>query len=545
MLKNFFPIIAALIIASVGLVSYANSLNGGLVMDDGQVITEEKLSGYLSNPLGYLRPNSPRVLANYTFALNYSIHGTQTFGYHLVNLWIHLLNSCMVAYLGYLIASKLVRPEFHSRHQMFSRYTGLLAGLIFVSHPLQTMAVTYITQRYTSLATTFYLLAFVAVFSLGFARQSWIKILGYVIALSAFVLGLATKETVATLPLVLLATMVLVNYTKTGKLLIDLRKHLLPLLVVIFLIALGVYLAFYFYNLDFMFSPKPTTNGETVTWYQYALTQFRVNLTYISRVLVPLRLNADHDIRVATNLFEPLVLVGIGVWVGLWAIVWRFRSTYPVIAWGILWFLVTLLVDGSILPISDVSNEYRVYLPMVGASIVGGYLLSWLMTNKKLTTLYLSAILIAIYGVLTFNRNFIYANSESFWKDITLKSPNKARGFVNYGMEVHARGRVEEAIVAYDRALQIDPERATAMANIGVVFAQVGELEQAFAIYNQVLAIEPENVNALNGLGIISLKEDDPIRAVDYFQRALEIEPDNLTVQKNLGLAQAQLDQRN
>lgn len=517
-----FIALAAMLIMCVGLVSYSNSLTGDLVMDDGWVITGNNLEKYLDSLDPYLTQRSPRSLTNLTFALNYALHGTDTFGYHVVNLVIHLTNSVLVVVLANLILQQISGTK-HLRKDI-----GLIAGLIFVSHPIQTMAVSYITQRYASLVTLVYLVAMcVYFFTRQIPRLKYWGLLGVGIL---FVIGLAAKETIITLPAVLLVSEY-IFYRQTW------RRINWPLIggsVIGGLILL--WLALRIYPLTFVVGPKLTSLGETVTWYQYALTQFRVLLMYVYKIIIPVRLNADYYFPISQSPWEWAVWVGIGFWLSLWALASRLLKTQPVISWGICWFLLTLLTSSSVLPLSDVINEYRVYLPMVGISILAGYLLVKSLPERSVNLFLVVAALISCYAVLTFNRNFVYQNSLTYWRDVTLKSPQKPRGFVNYGMELHAQGDYAEAVTAYQKTLELDPQRLTALSNMGVILAQAGEYDAAFIYFNKALGIDPNYIDALNGLGILALNQGDATQAANYFERILEIDPQNSVAQKNLNL---------
>ncbi|MBI4690866.1 MAG: hypothetical protein HY754_11485, partial [Nitrospirae bacterium] len=118
-----------------------------------------------------------------TFTLNYHLGGLDVTGYHIMNLTIHILNAILVYFLmvltfktPYFIMrisecgfrnsenniphSAFGIPHFFSPIHPFT-YLPLFIALIFVSHPIQIQAVTYIVQRFASLATAFYLLSLV------------------------------------------------------------------------------------------------------------------------------------------------------------------------------------------------------------------------------------------------------------------------------------------------------------------------------------------------------------------------------------------------
>ena len=101
---------------------------------------------------------SLRVFAYFTFALNYYFGGLQVFGYHLINLLIHL--SCgLLLYWFLLLTFNL--PSLKERYGTKAFSIALFSSLLFLCHPIQTQSVTYIVQRMASMAGMFYLLAMV------------------------------------------------------------------------------------------------------------------------------------------------------------------------------------------------------------------------------------------------------------------------------------------------------------------------------------------------------------------------------------------------
>src|SRR6202030_2182041 len=62
------------------------------------------------------------------------------------------------------------------------------------------------------------------------------------------------------------------------------------------------------------------------------------------------------------------------------------------------------------------------------------------------------------------------------------------------------KGRTDEAIMCYQKALQLDPENADAHANLGSAFAAKGGVADAVVEYTRAIEIAPENVAALSNL---------------------------------------------
>ena len=151
-----------LLIAVAGLLIYSNTFHVPFLWDDRTSIVEnpviKSMENFFLNAKGY-EYNPRRFIGYLTFALNYFIGGLDVTGYHVVNLAVHILNALLV-YTLILLTFRTPQMKDCSLAP-FSGLLALCASLLFVVHPLQTQAVTYIVQRMTSMAVLFYLASFI------------------------------------------------------------------------------------------------------------------------------------------------------------------------------------------------------------------------------------------------------------------------------------------------------------------------------------------------------------------------------------------------
>lgn len=529
-----------IIIILFGFLIYSNSFNGALVMDDANVVKPE-ITRVLDHPETYFKFTQQRLIADITFALNYRIHETEVFGYHLVNFTVHIVNTFAVLVLVSLIMETPVARQLELYKR--KRFVVATAALIFLTHPIQTMAVSYITQRYASMATFFFILS-VLFFIWG--RNLFIQLQTdknvdsrlvkiavlclWVVSGVMFLLGMHTKAIVGTVPLVIFGVEWLLY--RQGKFP---WKWLVPL----GLVAIGIfYLGTQLHTLNFMFFfRKPNAIDEVITPFNYLPTQFRVMVMYLVKIAVPIRLNADYYFPVSHSFLEIGVIFGIAVWSSIVSLIWYLRKNQPLISLGLFWFIVTPLITSSIIPILDVINEYRMYLPMVGVSLLFSVVIwQWGPKVHAWATAIGVVSLILVYGVLTFNRNFVYQTASSYWGDVIKKSPDKPRGYVNYAVEMHTNGNAQAALENYLKALELDPDRLTALANVGVLYTQTGKFDTATEYFEKALSVDPDYVDALNGMGVVAMNKGEFVKAQEYFERVLVLEPDRQSAINNLEL---------
>ncbi len=545
-----------LVLALLACLAYANTFHGPFVFDDESSIVNnpvvKDLDKFLSGA-GYAY-NPRRFFGYLSFAINYAFGGLNTTGYHAVNLAIHILNGWAVYFLAFLT----LRTPFFAKRRIapfFALWFPFLSALLFLVHPVQTQAVTYIVQRLASLATLFYLSALICY---GRARLLWEDrpgLRGGTVAFSLAavlfaVLAMRTKEIAVTLPLVVLAYEVSFFGTLSRKKILSLVAVMLPLLAVVPLGMLG--------------SGKPlgeilsdvndlTRQSEVINRGDYLLTQFRVIVTYLRLLVLPVRQNLDYDYPVRHSLFAPDVflsllllcaLIGGATWLYLLsrrregsaadslALPWSRPA-----AFGILWFFITLSVESSVIPISDVIFEHRLYLPSVGAFFTIASLLPLLLPKASSRWCVAGTALVAVaLTVATSQRNAVWGSEVSLWSDAVAKSPGKFRPHNNLGNAFNAQGKYDEALEEYQAAIKARPDFAELHNNIGTAFLKKGMLGQAEAAYREALRLDPAYVDATLNLGFVFEQKGDVEGAAAFYRKVLESNHDHAAAHNNLGV---------
>ncbi len=198
-----FPIrvMSFVVIVLVGVIIYSNSLDCSFHMDDSLRIVENNTIKNIKNLGDSWNWRKMRFIGYATFALNYHIHKLDVFGYHVVNILIHILTSVFVYWLVLLL---FATPGMRG-HELCGRkrLIALFCGLVFVAHPVQTQAVTYIVQRFASLAAMFYM-ATLCFYVKGRLTGGKTGGLYFFAAVVSGLLGIFTKENVVTLPITFL-----------------------------------------------------------------------------------------------------------------------------------------------------------------------------------------------------------------------------------------------------------------------------------------------------------------------------------------------------
>ncbi|KAB2950845.1 MAG: hypothetical protein F9K18_14705, partial [Thermoanaerobaculia bacterium] len=381
---------APLVLAVLGALAWAGSLAVPFVFDDYPHLVENPLvrdlgyftgardaaaSGASDFQLGALRT---RPVALLTFALNYRAHGLEVTGYHVTNVVLHLLAGLLVLHL---VRRTLALPAFAgSRLTRIRESLALLVAALFVVHPIQTQAVTYVVQRMASLAALLALAALAAWLEARLATGPGQKSLFFALSLAAFAAALASKQNVATFPVLI----VLFDVAFLGARPLRALARGLPWLALSALAAFRLLGAPGSLAQTLDAAAQASRVETAVSRLDYLLTEARVVVTYLRLMVLPTGQNLDWEVPLETRLTPAvaLSLVFLGALLAGSVFLLGQRSTrdagWRLVGFGGVWFFVALAVESSLIPIVDVLFEHRLYLPSVGfllAAACGGALL--------------------------------------------------------------------------------------------------------------------------------------------------------------------------
>jgi protein O-mannosyl-transferase len=526
----------------VGVIAYSNSFDCSFHLDDFSIIANNSAIRNLSDIMDWWKLVPTRRAIGYlSFALNYRFNGLDVWGYHLVNLAIHIFNSLLVWWLVMLtMATPAMRTQPISRHK---ELIALFTALLFVSHPLATQSVTYIVQRLASLATLFYFLS-LALYVKGRlwegdgGRQVYFYYAG---SLMSATLGMLTKEIVFTLPFALLLYEFCFIKKDTWKINLKDRGIQIPLVILVFLTFVVLfYLSFSFKELKKV--AHLLVGDHPITAWEYLLTQFSVILTYIRLFILPINQNLDYDYPISHGIFEGHTLFGLLSLAGIFVFgIFLFRK-YRLIAFGIFWFFLTPSVQSSIIPIQDVIFEHRTYLPSFGFFLVlTGASFYFLYDRYKYVVISVMCLMILACAVLTYERNKVWQSEYTLWADCVKKSPHKPRPMSNYGKALADIGRWSEALIYYNKAIAANPLFPAAYDNRGSAYVALGNFKQAIMDFDRAIAIQPNYANAYYDRGTAYIALGNYEQAIGDFDRAIAIKPDSADYYNNRGAARAGL----
>ncbi len=518
------------LITIVGGIAYSNSTLCSFHFDDFRFIAGNPVIKNLQDLISIWNYYPCRFIAFLSFALNYHFHHLNVFGYHLINITIHLLTAILVWWLTLLTLST---PIF--KNDKITRHTDLIAlftGLVFVSHPLQTEAVTFIWQRTASMATMFYLASLcLYVKSRFIPKKSY-----YIGSLITAILAMFTKETAITLPImILIYEYCFFNNKENGGTIK--RRHLLtPFLLTILIIPLTMFFTKSTQSISAQ-EMQNAINGTTkINPAHYFLTEFRVMITYIRLAFLPINQNLDYDYPIYKNILELPVLGSI---IFLLAILYgakKLFSKYRLLSFSIIWFLATLLPESGSYALGDVIVEHRLYLPMAGYSlfIVAG--MFYLLGRKNIKMMVWALVMaITCNLILTYERNKVWKNDLTLWNDTVIKSPHKARPYNGRGLVFLHQGDLTKAMADLNKAVELNPSYAEAYNNRGLVYGNQRKYPGALTDFTKAIKLDPTDSQAYNNRGFIYAAQGDLTHALQEINKAIELNPDYADAYYNLG----------
>jgi protein O-mannosyl-transferase len=204
------------------------------------------------------------------------------------------------------------------------------------------------------------------------------------------------------------------------------------------------------------------------------------------------------------------------------------------------------LIDNPIFRLSLVFDHLQ-YLASIGPlALVGAGLVlfsNFSVPKKPWLQSSLCAGLLLIPGMASWQRTLVYESAETFWTDTLAKNPNWY-GHYSLGVALFQKGQLDEAVVQYQKALEIDPNYAEAHNNLGAALFQKGQLDEAVVQYQKALEIDPNFVEAHSNLGAALFQKGQRDEGIAQFQEALRLKPDFSPAQDNLAKAQALVRQR-
>lgn len=522
------------------VIVYTNTFHAPFVYDDINYITKNDPNVHMTEfswdqlkTAALKGKPKNRPLANISFALNYYFGEENPFGYHVLNLIIHLATGILLFFLirtTILLAASL-KPQEAGLTSVAAGWMAFLAVLIWLVHPVQTNAVTYIVQRMTSLAALFYILSLVLYIRgrLAIRNRGRIKASLYFGGCAvAAVCAVFTKQNAGMLPVFILVYEWFFFQ--------DLRPIRSKRLIFAGLAAILVFcvIGYIYLGGDPLERILSAYQRREFTLPQRVLTELRVVAYYAGLMIFPQsnRLLLDHDYPLSDSLTAPLTtaLCAIMILGILLAALYSARR-HRFAAFCLIWFLGNLVIESSVIGI-EIIYEHRLYLPSMMICGMAVYLLSHRLKRQHLVLPVVVAIAL-VFAFWTYQRNQIWASDVTFWQDVVKKAPKKARPLQNLAYSLQQNGRYAAAITYYQASLDIEAHPAV-YYNLGLAFMYEKRYVEAVDAYMHALQMNYQPAGIYKNFAFALASAGEFRAAVNQYRNALKRNPKDDTVRKNL-----------
>ena len=542
---------------AIVLCLYSPALHGHFIFDDSEFpfckpIRHAPLSVWISTV-------GVRPVLIFSYWLNYYFGGANPFGYHLANVMIHLLNTCLV----FLVLLRLLRKAgYVGRRAQAASFAG---ALIFAIHPLQTESVSYIAGRSESLAAMFLLLAYVAFLYRPKEAISWLE---SVLVLVLFALAVKTKENAVSLaPLLVLTDLFWpVPFSTRG-----LRRNwrLYGLMIPGACVAAVAV---------FRLLANSGTAGFSVAtfkWYQYSFTEARAIFTYIRMAIWPADLSLDHDFATSHTILEHGAICWMILLVSLVVAAVMVRRRYPLFCFGLLMFLISLAPTSSFIPLDDALVERRMYLALIGLILVSFELVMRVRFSRTVGVAALCLVGV-IWGKQCYDRNRLWGDPDQLIELAAANAVHNPRPLLNFteiliqrnqcavaprylaraerrlpdnyfvnaawGRTLACLGYLDEAVKRLQTAARINP-CSQVYEWMGLVYAQMGRSEDAGESLKKAVGLDPDSGTAHGSLALWYEKNRDFGAAEREYGIAATLDRDDAWAQRGWKRAQQEVQQ--
>ncbi|TAN60692.1 tetratricopeptide repeat protein [bacterium] len=508
---------------------YFNSLRGIFIFDDAHSIVTNLyikdirhipmfFKGYYTSdpdiPIGMFRP-----LLLLTFSFNYLFSGLQPMGYHIINILLHFLNGILFYYLLGFLFSGQTNSQKENLTQGLPVALGILISLLFLAHPLNTEAVTYISSRSDLLVYFLILSAFICYLK----RRFWATLLLYALAL-------LTKETALVLPILITAHIFTLHENE---------KNNPRIRIFLFFISIIGLSALYWSMRHVILSAIPKWNipPPQGPW-PNILTQSGVTLYYLRLFLWPHPLTAHHNFPILRSLSDPRAALSISAILFLIVLVFALRKKYPIISFGLGWYLICL-IPKFYASLNIVASEHHFYLPSFGIYLIIAALGKNLFLKFRRKFMISTIGVICIFSVLVWFRNYEYKDEYTFWRSALRSDPSSPVAHYNVGMVYMNMGLYPEAERMLKKSLAYVPKNATKFLkdvreNTATIYRLQGKYEEALALFLNNIGLGFYNFGTYQNLGVLYQEMEDDENAEEAWRKGLSLNPKSSGILYNL-----------
>ena len=535
-----------LIIFLISCAVYLNTLPNEFVYDDNAQVLEnpwirdiKHLPEIFSRNVWSFRTggtsNYYRPMMHVIYMFTYHVFGFKPWGFHLVNILFHSLNSVLLFLIvkmlsdlqaGWQASLQAGKPAGQSVSSLFS--PAFIAALLFATHPIHTEAVSWVAGLPDLSYSLFFLLSFYFYIKAEGQYRGY-----YVLSLISFFLSTLSKEPALTLPFVLIAN----DYAfgiKTGNITNRLVRY------VPYVLIGGIYVSLRVHALNGLI---PNASYENSASSNYMIDVFPLFTEYLKDLLFPINPRFWHSFHPLESIFTAKGMISLAItcaYAMLCVAAWKKnRAVFLCLLFIVLPLLPAFYIKGiSAKPYA----ERYLYLSSGGFVMLAAMLIVSLthkIRRRGLIIAIMAISLTGLYSIQTIKRNAVWKNDLRLFSDTVSTSPDAALPRRQLGGILFNMGRLDEAIEQYRIALSLDENSAAGHANLGLALMKKGLTKEAIKEYQRAVEIDPGDVNVRLELGRAYAKSGSTDKAIEHYRIILKNNPDSVETNTALGAALA------
>lgn len=537
---NWLAYAPYLVLLITALVFWPSLSNRFVNLDDPQYVLENPVVKEIS--ADHLRAIfTEQFVGNYqpltmlSYMIDHSLFGLDPFGYHLVNILLHLANTILVFMIAEKLAASLRLKEV--------RWMGLVTALLFGIHPLHVESVAWISERKDVLYGFFFLLGLHQYISSTKDGKS-LSYKDTSLLLLWFLLSLMAKAQAVVLPVIFLAIDFLLGRPFKRSTLLE-KIPFFALAVVFGLVAVqvqgkaGAMQTFEYFPIH-----------ERLLFSAYAL------MTYLYKMILPVNLSCFYPYPETNDKINTVwVYLAPGVLLLLGILIWQLTksSKYErdtkntksnpqtlfrifrtdslfegsrVVLFGVFFFLITIALVLQLLPIGDALYADRyTYIPSIGLFFIAGYYLAPKMHDR--TWLILILIPIGWYSWLAHQRVKCWSDSLTLYSDALDNGYKAAILYNNRGAVLADSGKNELALQDFDSLVALKPKYPNGWRHKALLHERLKQEEAALAAFGKAVEYHPEDYSNFLSRGTIYVRRNEFDKAIADFTRIIELQPNS------------------
>ena len=428
-----------------------------------------------------------RPVLQISYALNHTMGEYTMWWWHFTQIALHA--ACVTGL--YQLCKRVVRHAGIDVEDGLLAWIAFAAAVVFALEPTGSGVVNYLSAR-SSLLTAAFLFPAILLY-MGPPLTKGSRPAGWRLwaSLALFALALFTKvEAVACLAVFFLWEVWRVSREKGsplgffGDVIRAVDERTLRRLASFVAVTAGYFLLRVRALAEFQFSEASKSLAATTG--EYAITQTVTLWYYVGHWFAPFGLVGDYSsFTIHRSLLEPEVLLAVGAWVLLGSVAiaqWKRRPYFAFLAASAL---ALISPTSSVVPLAEMVNEHRPYMPLAVLSLCWMIPLG-LLVHRSVRAAPWSRIgfaagaltILAGLGLATYLRNEVYFTSASYWEDVLAKAPS-GRAHTNLGRVFMSNGDYRTARDHFEKSVELSPYYHIAHVNLAIVLAQLGFEAQA------------------------------------------------------------------